>query len=132
MSLIPNIPNLLEFLGSLSQWDIPLYKKLTKTDLGLKGSNGKKSNQGGPLIPVKFIDYMPQFPEPVDPLASDSIDINLELWNEKFYWGQSRSKFLYETRNLQRSREYRITTNIKQWLSKAEDGDFIIIQKKSY
>lgn len=129
MRSIPNTPNLKSFLGSSSKWDYPFYKKLTKTDLGRKGADGRKSKQSGPLINSRFKDYMPQFPESDLKSASFSIDLNLELWVGNVFWGQLNSKFRCETRGLKRSPEYRITTNIKDWLSEAEIGDWLIVQK---
>lgn len=119
------------FLGAGDEWDAPLYKKWTKTDIGLSGLDGRRSNQGGPLVPVVFSDYMPAFPsQNSDSPASNSITVTLDLWVGTLFWGTAVSNYLYETRKGKRTREYRITGELAQWRKQAKPGDLLVLQRK--
>ncbi len=131
MASISHPYDLTRFLGSGDEWDSPIYKKWTKTDIGLRGPDGRKSNQGGPLVPAAFSDYMPAFPNQTsDSPASDSIAVTLDLWVGMSFWGSTVSHYLYETRQGKRTREYRITGELEQWRKQANPDDLLVIQRK--
>jgi len=105
-----------------------LFKYLAKNDL--PGT----SNQSGILIPKVWVDrgVLPQLipDNPEDATAGQVVRLSLFL-NDVFY-GVVHARYQFQTRNLARSPEYRITGGLRPFLRQVEEHDLIVVSGMSH
>lgn len=105
-----------------------LFKYLAKNDL--PGA----SNQSGFLVPKDWVDrgVLPQLipDNPEDATAGQVVRLSWFL-NDVFC-GVVHARYQFQTRNLARSPEYRITGGLRPFLRQAEELDLIIVSGMSH
>jgi putative restriction endonuclease len=117
---------ILHFLED-EDWDVPLFKKLPKSDTSSSDAHGS-----GFVVVADLLQYLPKIDLGGLGAAQPTADIYLtaDLFIDTNFHSSADVRFQAQTRSGKRTPEYRITDGYSPIYKKSQEHDFVIIQRK--